>query len=274
VAVQGGTEGHLAALTSGGALLEITGANSVPALVHIRELRLLRELRDIVRLPEQHLLLADGGVLATLAEIDAAGTIQRLIQLNHLESGPDIEICGLAAGLGFYFVLDGRSHGVRVYTPDGQPRGMISGLPLGEHRLRGLFFSPTLNRLSIGAEGRVLEVQLTVTSNGQGISGTLLEEHPIPATRPPGSLGRGPDPGQLALFDAQNFAFPVFHADWSLVKWITQVSQMPADFNSLAGLLPVGNGEPGYLVGEGPYPLVPFTLTSPGNAVQVWDCFE
>jgi hypothetical protein len=256
--------GHLWLLTDGGALIRAaadrgTGPGApapeaTPTVETIRELSLLREIRAVDREAGGTLLLADSGLLGTLVRIDGAGTVQDSIALNRTDAAP-VRIEGFCRGNGRFYVLDGATDEVRLFGNDGSPQGGLGAAALNGRRPRGVHVAGN-GHILVGTTGRLIEL---------AANGSLLDEHPIPASAPPASVSSGQRPGDVMLFSPDRVSLTFLSGSFALRNVIVRTQSFPPQF--LPGAATAGSApQRGFVfVGTGD-PTVLTTLLEQGSA--------
>jgi DNA-binding beta-propeller fold protein YncE len=252
-------------LTDTGALVYGVLGPRMHLMVHaIRELSLLRDLRAVAAEPDGNLWLGDSGILGTLVRIDSAGRVLETVTLGQI-GAPPIEIRGLSVSLNRFYVLDGNSESIRVYSRQGALETVLGRAALLGRRPYGLVVRNNGARFCVATPGRVIVLDST---------GARLEEHPIPLA-PAGSLSPGPLPDEAILYSAERNTFYFLDAAWTPRRRIySRAEPFPPRFRPQAAT-PVNNDASAFAIvgaGDPSYVLVRWTPRS--AALRQWQEYK
>ncbi len=262
----------------------------------IRELRLLREIRAVANSFEDTLLLADSGLLGTIARINLHGDVLDHFQINPLDVWPPIDIRGLSSNRGIIYVLDGGQGRVANvgsvfrFGPRGDRLGRIAtGLPLGR-RVRGLHFDPVGRRLFIGTLGRLIEQPFiepitiepvpTEPIDANEMDERPIVSHHITTVHSPSSISAGPEGFAVTMFAPEQGFLIFFNPDADATvdrrTKLARIGPLPLKFRPLAAVPATHSNNAWHLVGAGESSVLLATETpTPSNAADsAWLHYE
>jgi hypothetical protein len=279
-------------LTDTGLLIQAS-LDAPASIFSVTELRLLRDIRALVRESDGGLLLGDSGLLGTLVSINPAGNIMGQLRLNSIDVEHPIKISGLCSSDQTIGILDGRNSEIRVVDKTGSEVSRFGNEFLESHRIGGIHQDRVSGHFLVGLPGRIREFNHELSTGDIATTGPAVINHELPINITPSCLTSRPDHHGLSVFSSSQarltFLDEAFNPDGTLFRtshfppgMIVNAYSFPSagEFSSNAGVVPDSRygtsrvntpGDIWFAAGRGQSNLVSSTVIEPGSAADpVW----